>query len=263
MDPHHTDLLIARLNAIGASLAQSPQALALIGLGSVGAELERLDAYSDLDFFVVVEPGHKLRFINQLDWLSRLGPIAYAFRNTADGYKLLFEDGVFCEFAVFEEAELRQIPFAAGRIVWKRANVPDSLGQPPADKAAPSLPPAEWSLGEALTNLYVGLGRYHRGEKLSALRFIQGYAVDRVLELSESLEPPTVAHRDLFARERRYEQRHPRLAPHLPTFTQGYERSLESARALLTFLDGHFEIPPALKRAILALCDQPTPPSPF
>ena len=75
------------------------------GLGR--AELGRLDDYSDLDFFVVVEPGHKLNFIQQLDWLTVPALIAYAFRNTTDGYKVLYEDGVFCEFA-------------AGRIVWKR-----------------------------------------------------------------------------------------------------------------------------------------------
>src|SRR5436190_636792 len=103
MPTPQTNLLIARLNAIGASLAQSRGALALIGLGSVGTELERLDDYSDLDFFVIVEPGRKPDFIQNLDWLSRPGPIAYAFRNTAEGYKVLFEDGVFCEFAVFEE----------------------------------------------------------------------------------------------------------------------------------------------------------------
>jgi hypothetical protein len=37
-------------------------------------------------------------------------------------------------------------------------------------------PTVEWLLGEALTCLYVGLCRYHRGEKLSAQLFIQHYA---------------------------------------------------------------------------------------
>jgi hypothetical protein len=32
-----------------------------------------------------------------------------------------------CEFAVFEETELRHIPFAPGRIVWKKVTAPDSL----------------------------------------------------------------------------------------------------------------------------------------
>lgn len=247
------DLLLARLNAIGASLAQTSHALALIGLGSVGAELERLDDYSDLDFFAIVESGCKEQFLNHLGWLSAAAPIAYAFRNTADGYKLLYADGVFCEFAVFEEPELRQVPFAAGRIVWKRAHVAETLHLPQKASPAPEERPIEWLVGEAVTNLYVGLCRFRRGEKLSAMRFIQGYAVDRVLELAEIIETEAGLPRDPFALERRFEQRHPRVAASLPEFTQGYERSPESAKAILAFFDNHFDVNPAMKQAIAAL----------
>ena len=52
-----TQLLLQRLDEIGGSLAQSGHALALLGLGSVGEELHRLDQYSDIDFFVIVDPG--------------------------------------------------------------------------------------------------------------------------------------------------------------------------------------------------------------
>jgi hypothetical protein len=124
------DLLILRLNEIGASLARSNRALALIGLGSVGLVVDRLDDYSDLDFFAIVDTGYKGEFLTSLDWLGATCPIAYSYRNTPDGYKLLFKDGVFCECAVFEEPELRHIPFASGRIIWKREDVPDALAMP-------------------------------------------------------------------------------------------------------------------------------------
>ena len=104
------NLLLKRLDEIGHSLEQSNHALALIGLGSVGLELERLDAYSDLDFFVIVEPGYKHSFLDDLHWLSALCPVAYCFPNMEDGYKLLFEDGIFCEFAIFEPDELQAGP---------------------------------------------------------------------------------------------------------------------------------------------------------
>jgi hypothetical protein len=94
-------LLLERLEEIARSLEQSGHALALIGLGSVGLERERLDACSDLDFFAVVEAGHKRRYLDDLTWLRVLCPIAYSYANTRDGYKVLFADGVFCEFAVF------------------------------------------------------------------------------------------------------------------------------------------------------------------
>lgn len=249
-------LLLDRLDAIGASLAADGRALALIGLGSVGVERARLDRYSDLDFFAIVRDGQKTRFIDDLAWLTSIAPVAYAFRNTPDGYKLLYEDGVFCEFAVFERAELRGIPFAPGAIVWRAPEIAeaDLAPAPAAQSHAPQ--PDAWLLGEALTNLYVGLGRYHRGEKLSALRFIQQYAVDRALELVARREPADAAFADRFAPERRVEQRFPALARQLPSFMQGYDRSRESAAALLAFLSDRFDVNPALARAIRSLCEQ-------
>src|SRR5262249_50668386 len=115
----HKERLLARLDEIGNSLAKTGNAFALLGLGSIGLELDRIDGYSDLDFFVIVQPGHKQAFIQKLDWMEQVHPVAYAFQNTDDGYKLLFEDGIFCEFAVFEPDELSHVPFARGRIVWK------------------------------------------------------------------------------------------------------------------------------------------------
>lgn len=245
-------LLLSRLDAIGQSLERSGHALALIGLGSVGAELARLDAYSDLDFFAVVEPGYKQRYIDNLDWLSSLCPVAYAFRNSQDGYKLLFADCIFCEFAVFEPEELSRIPFSPGRVVWKQPHIPAEIAFPAVAGASSAAQPSpvEWLVGEAVTNLLVGLGRFRRGEKLSAARFIQGYAVDRILDLAASLAQEKDGLRDRFASERRFEQRYPQIAAHLPQFVQGYERSPESALAILGFLEQHFEVNRPLAQAV-------------
>jgi hypothetical protein len=247
--------LLARLDDIGRSLAQTSQALALIGLGSVGLELDRLDAYSDLDFFAIVRAGQKARFVEHLDWLESIAPVVYAFRNTSDGYKLLFADGIFCEFAVFEPDELAGIPFAPGRIVWKAAEVDETIARPASMPSAPGPRSTEWLLGEALSNLVVGLGRYRRGERLSAARFVQQYAVDRVLELAAQIEAEQPGFRDVFAGERRFEARFPGIATVLPQFVQGYERTPESAAAILIFLERHFAVNPALAAAIRQLCD--------
>lgn len=246
--------LLNRLDNIGHSLERSEHALALIGLGSVGLELDRLDAHSDLDFFVIVEEGYKHAYLASLQWMSDVHPIAYSFLNTDDGYKLLFEDGIFCEFAVFELEELKNIPFAPGRIVWKRADVPDTLSQPSSKPAPQSKRSRDWLLGEALTNLYVGLHREKRGEKLSATRFIQGYAVDRVLELAEYMETAQQVHRDPFVNERRFEQRFLNLAPQVRVWMQGYEKNCESALAILAFLEEHFEVNQGIASAIQELC---------
>lgn len=245
--------LLTRLSEIGTSLQASGSALALIGLGSVGLELERLDEYSDLDFFVIVQDGYKPRYLQNLDWLTAVCPAAFYFLNTPDGYKFLYQDGIFCEFAVFERHELSSIPFAAGRVVWKQTWIDEKIGVPAA--ASPSAPQQtqEWQLGEALTNLYVGLGRYHRGEKLSAARFIQHYAVDRIIALARQVEAGQPVFEDPFSGERRFESRFPGIARELPDFIQGYERSCESALAILAFMEAHFQVNQAMADAIRTL----------
>ncbi len=248
--------LLHRLDEIGRALSQEPGALALIGLGSVGIELERLDRFSDLDFFVIVRAGQKPRYLADLGWLTAMAPAAYCFANTVDGYKLLYQDGIFCEFAVFEEDELKEAAFAPGRVVWKAGGVPDGIGIPRRAPKTGQPSSTEWLVGEALTNLYVGLARDRRGEKLSAMRFIQNYAADRILELAERVEAVRAVDNDPFNIERRYEQRVPDMAARLPGLLQGYERNRESALAALDYLERNFELNPAMKQAVLALCGE-------
>jgi hypothetical protein len=243
--------LLGRLDAIAASLARSEHALALIGLGSVGTDLDRLDAYSDLDFFAIVERDHKDAFIADLTWLEEVAPIVFSFQNTREGHKVLFEDGIYAEFAVFYPEELATIPFAGARIVWRAegTDLPGLEMQVPT----PLVPHAtEWLLGEILTNLYVGLTRLRRGERLSAARFIQGNAVDWVLQLCPLVEPALPAAVDPFDGARRFEQRFPQAALHLPRFVQGYDHSVESALAILEFLERHYPLNAAVKQQVLA-----------
>jgi lincosamide nucleotidyltransferase B/F len=251
----HKELLLARLDAIGASLAKTAKALALLGLGSVGLERDRLDDYSDLDFFVIVKPGNKQPFIDTVDWLEAVYPVAYAFQNTTDGCKVMFEDGVFCEFAIFEPDELAHIPFAAGRIIWKEDDFDDSICAPTAQKTSKPLD-VDWQVGEALTNLYVGLCRCRRGEKLSGARFVQVHAVDRVVELTALVETQHSARKDQFTYERRYEQRFPLTAQKMTAFMPGYEYTPQAAKAILEFLEQHFTVNRHMKKMILLLCDE-------
>jgi lincosamide nucleotidyltransferase B/F len=244
--------LLQRLNDIGASLATTNKALALIGLGSVGVELDRLDDYSDLDFFVVVKDGYKAEFITNLDWLSCARPLIFAFKNTPDGYKVLFDDDIYTEFAVFELCELENAVYTAGRIVWKDATF-DGQWCIPKKQPVPWKPESrEWLIGEIVTCLYVGLCRLQRGEQLSAWRFVEGHAFTLLLELIEfERSDPTL---DVFSKERRFEQRHPDWPAQLGRFLQGYDRVAESALEMLAYLDHHDAVDPNVKRVILNLC---------
>jgi lincosamide nucleotidyltransferase B/F len=177
------DRLLAGLDAIAATLSIRPQALALLALGSCGLETERLDAFSDLDFFVIVEESAKQDFIQNLDWLTCGKPLVFAHRNTPDGWKTLDEDGIFCEFAVFHPTELAQIPFAPGRVVWVKEDFDISCLHPSFEREIDDL---SWLSIEATTNILVGLKRYWRGEKLSAWRCICGDALEQVCLLLQA-----------------------------------------------------------------------------
>lgn len=251
--PNTPEKLLQRLDAIGKSLKASGKAHALLGLGSVGIETERLDQFSDVDFFAIVQEGHKQYFLDSLHWLSDIRPIDYAVRNTVDGYKVLYADGIFCEFAVFEPHELAHIPFAEGRIVWQEADFDTQCCVPPATGAAETNS-QEWIIGEALTNLYVGMSRYNRGEKLSGSRFVQSYALDRLIDLVDQTETSEPEFVDEFMSDRRLEARFPQFAKLLPTFTQGYDRTAESALAQLAFLNTHFSVNQAMFARITTLC---------
>jgi hypothetical protein len=251
--PEH---LLARLRALGASVCATGQALALLGLGSAGVERARMDAYSDLDFYVIARPGTKTRFITQLDWVEAAAPIGYAFQNSRDGWKILYRDGVFIEFAIFDPEEMAHVHFAEGHLVWHAPDFDLSLAVPRVPTPGARLEDApSWKVGEILTNLYVGLLRYHRGEKLSASRFVQSYAIDRLLELAPALEPAQSATADPFQPERRFERRFPALAARLPAFVPGYAHTPQAARAILAFLEAHFEVDALMKGAILELCE--------
>ena len=242
----HAERLLDRIDRIGQEFSRRPNGLALVGLGSIGRDTNRLDAYSGLDFFAVVEAGAKADYLQKLEWLDRIAPVSWHFHHTADGCKLLFQDDIFCEFAVFEPHEIAAIPFSSGRVIWKRDDIDASIATPTLPEPRPVNHSIEWCLYEALSNLYVGVGRYCRGEKLSAFRFVQGLAVDRIIELIERTWDADVSARDPFANERRFEQRFPEFAPLISAFMPGYRDTPRAALAMLEFLDLHWDVPAAL-----------------
>jgi lincosamide nucleotidyltransferase len=210
--------LLERLDEIGESVKLTGKAWALLSLGSVGTEISCLDEYSDLDFFVIAREGNKKALIDNLNWLGRIWPLSYCFRNTDDGYKVLFLDGIYCEFAVFEPMEAAGISYSNERIVWQDPNFDPEICLQQKIARHDGAKPIEWLLGEILTNLYVGLCRNKRGELLSAFRFIQVYAIERLIELARYLESEGSALQDQFSTERRFEQRFPETAIRLADF---------------------------------------------
>jgi lincosamide nucleotidyltransferase B/F len=243
-------LLLERLDQIGQSISTQKGMLALLGLGSVGVELSRLDDQSDLDFFVITEIGFKQHYIDDLLWLENVRPIPYRFKNTNDGYKFMFDDGIYGEFAVFDVSEMDHVTQAEGRIVWiKPGTHINRLTEAKGTHPIIHQTDVKYRLEEALTNLYVGLSRAIRGEVLSGYRFIESYAIGNLLSVIHHFEVMQDIHDDLFNIERRFET-------HFPTFLnlkfmlQGYQHIALSSQAILDYIDSKYAINPFFHQQI-------------
>jgi hypothetical protein len=240
------------LDDLGTALAARGDALALIGLGSVGLDLERLDEHSDMDFFVVVDDGAKQRYLDSLEWLEEVAAIEFSFPNSVDGRKVLFEDGLFAEYAIFTVEELRAGSFPPGRLVWARAGAPAGIERCGRPREASPYDYPEYHINEAVTNLYVGLHRDARGERLTATRFIQSYAVERLLTYLD-LTGASGVRQDEFVIERGVERRFGPDALPLARMVPGYERNKEAALAILEWIEEREEVPAVLADEIRRL----------
>lgn len=235
------DQLLNRINRIGEVVKEIDYTLAVLALGSIGMEQDRLDDYSDLDFFVIVEDHLKDIMINDLSWLEKVYPIGYRHKNTKDGYKFFFEDGIYGEFAVFGRSEVEKIVQPEARLIWKAKHYvePTLLIKKNVQEYQTEVDP-ENEFNEALTNLYVGLCRALRGEKLSGLLFIETYAFDHAMRFY--LGQRKHSNDDLFSLSRRLEFNHKELEPLLKYMLSGYMNLSQSALSILDFLKREHEI---------------------
>lgn len=245
------ECLIKRLETIAQSIQKTNVGLALLALGSGGLERDRLDNFSDLDFFVIVEDGYKQHFIRNLDWLARIHKISFSYQNTVDGHKVLFEDGIFCEFAIFEKDELKHIPFSEGRIIWKKDGFDETICLPLNMKE--NKQDKDWYIGEILTTLYIGLGRYHRGEKLSAFFLIQHRCIEKLIMLFHQTHP--ISNKlavDPFNISRRFEKNHPDIG-NISKLMLGYDKTIQSAHNIIEYLNKNYSINSFMYKNILEL----------
>ncbi|QDO89443.1 MULTISPECIES: hypothetical protein [Ornithinimicrobium] len=252
MNGMHPNLL--RLDDLAVHVATDPHVQAVLGLGSAGVQTHRFDDHSDIDFFLITDTiDTKDRYLQDTSWLQGFGgQVAFSFVNDPNGRKALLADGLFLEYAIFTPEQLAALPVTGARVVWSRGRV-DPLALGAALPAATAMDTVDFHLNEALTNLYVGLHRELRGEHLAATRFIQVYAVDRVLALVR-LDPATeLDHPDPFEATRRIENASLPGGLPLHQMIRGYTDNLNAARAVLAWLTTHHDTAPAIVAAIREL----------
>lgn len=204
--------------------------IAFIGLGSMH-HIERLDAYSDIDFFMIVKEGYKDTYLKQVDWLE-VAPIAWWYQETKDGLKVIYEDHMFLEFAVFTLEELKTIPFEKGTVYYKNDDIIDEVLLPSVSR--PKIQEERYTINTWLSNLFIGLLREKRGEKVAAFLMIQVYASHHMLSLLRNNQD------DPFVVERRIEKH---LNLNYQKLYPGYDGNIISVKYQLEIMKQTFSLP--------------------
>ena len=189
---------IQRFNEIIRLNQHKEEVLAFIGLGSMH-DLSRLDRYSDIDFFIIVKSQNdKKNYMEDISWLD-VHPIIFSYIETRDGLKVIYEDGILLEFAVFTMEELKNITVPVGTIYYKKEDILDDDLKPKIKIV--NKVDFNKAISNCLSNLYVGLLREHRGEYVAAFLMIQVHATSNLLKILDQNQD------DPFVVERRIEQR--------------------------------------------------------
>jgi hypothetical protein len=224
MDPRTAfDTYTARLVE---SVSGDPDVLGLVLAGS-GAEPERIDEWSDHDFFLVVrEKAEPWR--QSLDWLPDHERIVLAPRETEHGLKVIYDDGHVLEFAVATLDEMQNWAANMAAVVFDRGGVQELV----TGMLERTVPATEQDAADIQLFLSHLLIRARRGELLAAGVAIRGHAVRHLLPVwRHRVTPQTGATSDSLDPNRRFEAAYPDAAAELADALA--QRPEFAARALL------------------------------
>jgi len=158
--------------------------LGLIVLGSTAGTHHQPDEWSDHDFWLVVEDDTQEAFHQDLSWIPHYDNIVMRFRETQHGWKVVFDDGHVLEYAIFSREELQVTRFHHYKVLVDKTDIHDVLSQLKStfDLVGDPRDPLK-TTQHILSLLTIGMGRYHRGEKISGMRFIKGHAIEHLTAL--------------------------------------------------------------------------------
>ena len=191
------------------SVAKRPEVIGLIFVGSAAAT-ERVDQYSDQDFFLVVLEGTGETFRQNLDWLPNYQDIAFSPRETAHGLKVVYQNGDVLEFAVFEDSELELSSVNDYAVALDRKDITERVAKI-AGRSIPAPTNRAQELGLFFSLILIGVGRAKRGEVLAAEQHIKSYAMSHALKLIRAASSSN-AKADSLNSFRRFEFDYPQLA---------------------------------------------------
>jgi len=202
------------MHTLQATLAVDPHVLALVAIGSL-VHPERVDRWSDHDFWVVTTTEVQTDFLSDLAWLPNHSEIVLTLRPAQQYHTVLYSSGRIAEFAVFGLHDLSHGRLTEYRILFDRQDITARLQALAAQvhQEQRNSYAATATFGYFLITLCTGVGRAVRGELLSAYTYIFHYALDALLKLiAHHISPKLPEQADSFDPRRRCERLYPELS---------------------------------------------------
>ena len=212
----------------------SPDIVGFVGMGST-AERHRVDEWSDHDFALVTVDGAQDRYRYDLSWLPGASDVALSVVEFHGGVKVIYDDGHVLEFGITSIDDLRHWAGNSYDVFYDAGGVAEAF----AAMVARPLPTGERNdaadVRLVLTQVLVGIGRYRRGEVLSAGESVRSEALAHLLRVLGRRLPGDQRMLDTLDPRRRFELVHPQLAARIAAALDGDVES--AARELLAIAE--------------------------
>ncbi len=222
---------------LAAGAEAHPDVVGLVLVGSA-ADTDRVDEWSDHDFFLIVKDGMSEGFRQDLSWLPDSHDVVIRPRETDHGLKVVYSDGHVLEFAVFDDKELELASVNYWAVPVDKTNITSRVEALEKKTVGGKFEEEkEWEL--FLAHILIAVGRARRGEILIAGQAIRSYMMRHVLGFVRDRlapAPGTEGIEDNLDRFRRVEQQYPAEGARLDQIMQLPVE--DSARAQLDFVLG-------------------------
>lgn len=217
------------------SCKKNPKIIGLVLVGST-AETERVDEWSDHDFFVITESNEQEPLRTDLSWLPNSEEIAFWFRETEHGLKVVYKSGDILEFAIFDCDELGRCTVNHHRLAYGDEAVQRALSI--AKDRLPKVVTGDdlSDFRHFLSVLVIQVGRARRGELLTAGQGIRGTAATALLKVL-TRQLPYDPQLDTLDVSRRFEFAHPIIGKIIADALA--QQPEQAAMNLLTISDEH------------------------
>ena len=165
--------------------------IGFVGMGST-AERHRVDEWSDHDFALVTVDGAEDRYRHDLSWLPAAASIALSVVESHGGVKVIYADGHVLEFGITSLAGLANWAGNAYEVFYDAGGVTEAFAAVVAKPLPTGARNDAADIRLVLTQVLIGIGRYRRGEVLSAGESVRSEALAYLLRV---LGPPPAGRR--------------------------------------------------------------------